>query len=131
MQYASSFFDPEDARSALPDLHAASLSSSSQSQAQSGGASAGSKRSQSFWASAFDEAEGGQCVRRRLWCRVMCPSQVDKPSQAKLSYPILCPLSPSPCRQYAYAIAIAIAIAYAYAACHVSFVMRCGVATPT
>lgn len=69
-QYANSFFDSEDrgTHSAGPPVDF-SLSPHS----LSGNSANSSKRSQSLWASQFDE--DSQCVRRRLWCRVMCPAQ--------------------------------------------------------
>jgi len=71
-QYSNSFFETEEKGSAAPFMSAggAEHSLSGKSTAASMGST---KRSQTSWTNQFDE--DAQCVRRRLWCRVMCPVQ--------------------------------------------------------
>lgn len=71
-QFANSFFDSDKRGASAP--HDGGTLDYSLSQNSLGGQSGGStRRSQVNWAGEFDEAS--HCVRRRLWCRIMCPSQ--------------------------------------------------------
>lgn len=71
-QYAHSFFEADDGTKSMSGEFASSNSAGHHSAA---GYSAGGavRRSQSNWSNAFDEDL--QSVRRRLWCRIMCPAQ--------------------------------------------------------
>lgn len=70
-QYANSFFETEERGSALPPhVGGAPADHSYKSMAASMGST---RRSQTCWTDHFDG--DSQCVRRRLWCRIMCPVQ--------------------------------------------------------
>ena len=73
-QYSNSFFEGDDARERLNSEH--TRVSSSQSQA----VGSSSRKSQTNWACMFDE--DFHCVRRRLWCRVMCPCEYQERAMA-------------------------------------------------